>query len=67
MALETLHAAGLLDELFVTVTDVTIDPAAHQGIKRIGPLDSGAGRLIAEGRTEVDPGYRFQRWRFHDR
>lgn len=67
VALETLHAAGLLDELFVTVTDVTIDPAAHQGIKRIGPLDSGAGRLIAEGRTEVDPGYRFQRWRFNHR
>jgi riboflavin biosynthesis pyrimidine reductase len=67
VALESLHAAGLLDEIFVTVTDVEIEPAAHHGIKRIGPLDAGVGRLIAEGRTEADPGYRFQRWRFNQR
>jgi riboflavin biosynthesis pyrimidine reductase len=67
VVLESLHAAGLLDEIFVTVTDVEIDPAAHAGIKRIGPLDAGAGRLVAEGRTGADPGYRFQRWRLNDR
>ena len=67
VALEALHAAGLLDELFVTVTDVVIDPDAHQGIKRIGPLDAGTGRLVAEGRTATDPGYKFQRWRFNER
>lgn len=67
VALEALHAAGLLDELFVTLTDAVIEPGAHHDIKRIGPLDSGAGRLIAEGHTDADPGYRFQRWRFRER
>lgn len=65
--LEALHRAGILDEIFVTVTDVSIDPAAHAGVKRITPLDGGAARLIAEGGTPSDPGYRFQRWRFNDR
>ena len=65
--LEALHRAGILDEILVTVTDVSIDPAAHAGVKRITPLDGGAARLIAEGGTPSDPGYRFQRWRFNDR
>lgn len=67
VVLDSLHAAGLLDEIFVTVTDVVIDPAAHAGIKRIGPLDAGQGRLVAEGGSDADPGYRFQRWRFNER
>ncbi len=65
--LEALHRAGILDEIFVTVTDVHIDPAAHAGVKRITPLDGGAARLIHEEGTGSDPGYRFQRWRFNDR
>ncbi len=65
--LEALHRAGLLDEIFVTVTDIHIDPAEHAGVKRITPLDAGTARLIAEGHTAADPGYRFQRWRFKDR
>ena len=64
--LEALHRAGILDEIFVTVTDVHIDPAAHAGVKRIAPLDAGRARLLAEGGTASDPGYRFQRWRFND-
>ena len=65
--LDALHEAGILDEIFVTVTDVDIDPAAHAGIKRISALDAGKAHLIAESRTDVDAGYRFQRWRLNDR
>ena len=61
--LDALHAAGLLDELFVTVTDVEIDPSAHESIRHITPL-TAAARLVAEARLPTDPGYRFQRWRF---
>jgi riboflavin biosynthesis pyrimidine reductase len=65
--LDALHEAGILDEIFVTVTDVEIDPAAHAGIKRISALEAGKARLVAESRTDSDAGYRFQRWRFNDR
>ena len=64
VVLDALHEAGILDELFVTVSDVEIDPAAHAAVKRIAALDDAAGRLVAEGRSPADAGYRFQRWRF---
>ena len=64
--LEALHRAGILDEIFVTVTDVHIDPAAHTGVKRIASLDEGRAHLIAEGLSAADSGYRFQRWRFNE-
>lgn len=63
--LAALHEAGLVDELFVTVTDVRIDPSGHEGVKRLFTLD--AARLIAEGRTPSDAGYVFRRWRFNER
>ena len=62
--LESLREARLLDELFVTVSDVVIDPVAHAGVRRLLPLASGAADLVAEARVAIDPGYRFQRWRF---
>jgi len=65
--LEALYEAGILDEIFVTVTDVDIDPGAHGGIKRISALNAGRARLVAESRTDSDAGYRFERWRFNDR
>ena len=64
--LDALHDAGILDEIFVTVSDVHVDPAAHVGIKRIALPDTGAGRLVSEQRPAADPGYRFQRWRFNE-
>ena len=64
--LDALHRASILDEIFVTVTDVHIDPSAHVGIKRIAALDGGKARLLAETGTDSDAGYRFQRWRFND-
>src|SRR5262245_853177 len=66
-ALEALRAAGILDELFVTRTEVEIDAGAHQGVRRVFPLEDGSATLLGEGRTVVDPGYRFERWRFNRR
>jgi riboflavin biosynthesis pyrimidine reductase len=63
--LEALHGAGIVDELFITETDVVIEPTAHEGVKRLSWV--GSARLIAEGRTVSDPGYVFRRWRLHDR
>ncbi len=65
VTLEALRAAGLLDELFVTRTDVEIDRDAHQDIRRVLPVEDA--ELIGEGRTPADPGYRFERWRFNRR
>ena len=65
VALEALRAAGILDELFVTRTEVEIDPQAHQGVRRVLALEHA--ELVGEGRTPADPGYRFERWRFKRR
>jgi riboflavin biosynthesis pyrimidine reductase len=63
--LAALHEAGLVDEIFVTVTDVLIDPSAHARVKRLFSLDGA--RLMAEGHTAPDAGYVFRRWRFNER
>ena len=65
--LESFHRAGILDEIFVTVTDVHIESSEHEGVKRIFSFEAWAGRLIAEGRTALDSGYVFRRWRFNER
>lgn len=63
--LDALHHAGTVDEIFVTVTNVRIDPTEHEGVKRLFALDGA--RLIAEGRTASDPDYVFRRWRLNER
>ena len=63
--LDALHGAGLVDEVFVTVSGVRIDPAQHDGVKRLFALD--ASRLIAEGHTAADPDYVFRRFRINER
>lgn len=63
--LDALRSAGLLDEIFVTVTDVRIDTSRHEGVKRLPSL-SGA-RLVSEGRVEGDAAYVFRRWRLNER
>jgi 5-amino-6-(5-phosphoribosylamino)uracil reductase len=63
--LDALHGAGLVDEVFVTVSGVRIDPAQHEGVKRLFALD--AARLIAEGRTPADADYVFRRFRINER
>lgn len=67
MVLNALHRAGILDEIFVTVTDVSIEASEHEEVKRIFAFEAGAACLIAEGRTASDSGYVFQRWRFNER
>jgi riboflavin biosynthesis pyrimidine reductase len=63
--LGSLHRAGIVDEIFVTVTEVHIDPSEHDGVKRLFPLDGA--RLIAEGHTPSDADYIFRRWRVNAR
>lgn len=67
VVLNALHRAGILDEIFVTVTDVYIEASEHEEVKRIFAFEAGAACLIAEGRTASDSGYVFQRWRFNER
>ncbi len=64
--LESFHRAGILDEIFVTATDVHIESSEHERVRHIFPLEAWGGRLIAEGRTALDPGYVFRRWRFNE-
>jgi riboflavin biosynthesis pyrimidine reductase len=63
--LDALHRAGIVDEIFVTVTAVRIDPSEHEGVKRLFTLEDA--RLIAEGHTASDADYVFRRWRINER
>ena len=65
--LRALHGAGLLDEVFVTETDVVVDESRHQGVLRILDFAAEGADLIAEGQTAADSGWRFRRWRFNRR
>lgn len=65
--LRALHAAGLLDEVFVTVTDQVIDETAHDGVLKIFDFESESADLIAEGKTAPSGGWTFRRWRFNPR
>lgn len=65
--LRALHAADLLDEVFVTTTDVFADPTAHEGTLTIVDLQREGAALIAEGRTRPDSGWLFRRWRVNAR
>ena len=64
--LTSLHRAGILDEIFVTTTDVDVEPSEHQGVTRIFAIEAPAACLIAEGEVASDPGYIFRRWRFNE-
>ena len=59
-----LHAARLLDEMFVTTTDVVVDTSAHEGVLTIFDFAAERATLMAEGRLEPAGVYRFRRWRF---
>jgi riboflavin biosynthesis pyrimidine reductase len=62
--LAALRKAGLLDEVFLTMTDAVVDEFAHEGVLRIMDFRAEGATLIAEGRTAPASGWRFQRWRF---
>jgi riboflavin biosynthesis pyrimidine reductase len=65
--LRALHAAHLLDEVFVTVTDVVIDETAHEGVLRVFDFEAEGADLIAEGRIAPSSRWAFRRWRFNAR
>jgi len=65
--LRALHVAGLLDEVFVTLTDQVIDESAHEGVLKIFDFASEGANLIAEGKTSPSSSWTFRRWRFNAR
>jgi 2,5-diamino-6-(ribosylamino)-4(3H)-pyrimidinone 5'-phosphate reductase len=65
--LKALRGAGLLDEVFLTVTPHVVDETAHSGVLKIFDFEAEGARLIAEGHATADPAWRFRRWRFSER
>jgi riboflavin biosynthesis pyrimidine reductase len=65
--LEALHGARLLDEAFVTTTDVVIDEAMHDGVVHLIDFAAEGAELIAEGTLEPSGAYAFRRWRLSRR
>ena len=65
--LQSLHGAGILDEIFVTVTDAVIDESKHEGVLKVFDFDREGATLIAEGRTTAASAWTFRRWRFNTR
>jgi riboflavin biosynthesis pyrimidine reductase len=65
--LRALRVAGLLDEVFVTVTDQVIDETAHDGVLKIFDFESEGADLIAEGTIAPTSRWIFRRWRFNRR
>lgn len=65
--LGSLHGAGLLDEVFVTVTDAVIDESQHAGVERILDFEREGAALVAEGGLGGTSAWRFRRWRFNQR
>jgi riboflavin biosynthesis pyrimidine reductase len=65
--LRALHAARLLDEVFVTLTDQVIDESAHEGVLKVFDFEREGADLIAEGKTAPSSRWTFRRWRFNAR
>ena len=59
-----LHAARVLDEMFVTTTDVVVDRSAHEGVLTTFDFAAEHATLMADGRVEPGGVYSFKRWRF---
>ena len=65
--LRALRRAGLLDEVFLTETDVVVDESRHRSVLKIFDFEPEGADLIAEGRTGNASSWRFRRWRFNRR
>jgi riboflavin biosynthesis pyrimidine reductase len=65
--LRALHRAGLLDEVFLTETDVVVDESRHARVLKTFEFEREDAELIAEGRTGLASPWRFRRWRFNRR
>jgi riboflavin biosynthesis pyrimidine reductase len=65
--LDALHAARLLDEVFLTITPFAVDESVHEGVLKILDFEAEGATLVAEGRTAADETWLFRRWRFSAR
>ena len=65
--LRALHEAHLLDEVFLTETDVVVDTSKHAGVITIFEFEREAAELVAEGSIGGGSPWRFRRWRFNRR
>jgi riboflavin biosynthesis pyrimidine reductase len=65
--LRALRRAGLLDEVFLTETDVVVDESRHASVLKTFDFERDGAELIAEGRTGEESPWRFRRWRFNPR
>ncbi len=65
--LRALRRAGLLDEVFLTETDVVVDESRHRSVLKIFDFEQEGADLIAEGCTGDASSWRFRRWRFNRR
>ncbi len=65
--LRALRRAGLLDEGFLTETDVVVDESRHRSVLKIFDFEQEGADLIAEGCTGDASPWRFRRWRFNRR
>lgn len=65
--LRALRRAGLLDEVFLTETDVVVDESRHRNVLKIFEFEQEGADLIAEGRAGDASPWRFRRWRFSRR
>lgn len=65
--LTALREAGILDEVFVTTTDVVINEAEHEGVKHLFDAETEGAELIAEGTISPESSWTFRRWRFNKR
>ncbi len=55
--LESLHRAGILDEMFVTAMDIHVEPDERMGVKRIFEFEAEAARLIRIRRNHQERGH----------
>lgn len=62
--IESLHAGGFLDEVFVSTSDLAIDPALVKNPRYMFDFAAENARLVAEGQAG---GFGFRRWRFNKR
>lgn len=65
--LRALHEANLLDEVFLTETDVVVDTSKHAGVITIFEFEREGAELVAEGSIGGGSPWRFRRWRFNRR
>jgi riboflavin biosynthesis pyrimidine reductase len=65
--LRALRGAGLLDEVFLTETDVVVDESRHTGVIKMFQFEQEGSELVAEGSIGRASPWRFRRWRFNHR